>query len=473
MRGASTKNPNQWHAGTASALLPGLGQLSVGRKRIGWSLVVASLFAVVALIALVVVNGSTEVAAWLVDPDILMAILLVNLVVLVVRLWSTASAWRSAGGVIGIGLSALLVVVTIPHVAVGYVVSESRSALEEIFVTEPVAALVTTTTTSTPTTSTSLIGDPLVPANPIPFSLTTTTTTLPLETERLTVLLLGGDAGPDRTGLRTDTMIVATIDTLTGEAVMFGLPRSMGGFEFSDGQVFPGAGQGLLNEVYRYGGWYPERFVGIDPGAIAVMDVASHLLDIPIDYFVLVDLVGFAELVDAFGGVDVYVPRRIPAPIYNRETGARTNLTLEPGHQHMDGDIALAFARSRTGTTDYDRMGRQRCLLAAFAEQINPVTVFSNFGPILASMRENLTTDIPIEQLPALVKLAPIVSMENTLVVGFDLGYRQGFTANGLAKPNVEKIRNAVALAIADPERARIELGIPPASEICEEHQVE
>lgn len=88
-------------------------------------------------------------------------------------------------------------------------------------------------------------------------------------------------------------------------------------------------------------------------------------------------------------------------------------------------------------------------------------------------MRENLTTDIPIELLPALVKLAPIVSMEITLVVGFDLGYRQGFTANGLAKPNVEKIRNAVALAIADPERARIELGIPPASEICEEHQVE
>ena len=85
-------------------------------------------------------------------------------------------------------------------------------------------------------------------------------------------------------------------------------------------------------------------------------------------------------------------------------------------------------------------------------------------------MRENLTTDIPVELLPSLVKLAPLVSMEDTLVVGFDIGYRQGFTSNGLAKPNVEKIRSAVELSIADPKRARIELGIPPASEICEEN---
>ncbi len=468
MSGARTKNSDPLHAAAGSAVWPGLGQLLVGRKRIGWSLALTSLMILIAMLALVVVKGLNQTMAWLVDPTVLLLILVANVGVLGVRLWSTVNAWRVAGGrLIGMGLLALLLFVAFPHMAIGYVAWEARSALNEIFVNEPVAVLPPNTVA---TTSTVLNNDkPEVSPVPIPPSSTTTTTTFPLGTERLTVLLLGGDAGPDRTGLRTDTMIVASIDTLTGEAVMFGLPRNMGGFEFSNGQLFPGADEGLLNEVYRYGGWFPKRFGGIDPGASAVVDVASHLLNHPIDYFVLIDLVGFAELIDAFGGLEVYVPRPMPAPIYDRQTGEHTYVTLEPGIQYMDGDLALAFARSRTRSSDYDRMGRQRCLLAAFADQVNPVSVFSSFAPILESMTKNVTTDIPIEQLPTLVKLAPGMSMENTLVVGFGLGYRKGFTPNGLAKPDVEKIQSAVELAISDPERARIELGIPPASEFCQE----
>lgn len=423
-RGDSATTPPR--AGVASALLPGLGQIATGRRRAGWSLVALSASAILISMGLLLAGGTAETAATFVKPDVLLAVSVANLVVLCIREWSTADAWHRAGGrLITTGLAALLVFVALPHVAVGYYVWQSRSTINEIFVAKPVGTAVATTTSST--TSTSLV-NPLVPANTLPLS-TTTSTTLPLDTNRLTVLLLGGDAGPGRIGVRTDTMIVATIDTATGDAVLFGLPRNMGGFEFSNGQVYTSSEQGLLNEVYRYGTWYPERFGGVDPGASAVMDVASTMLGLPIDNFVLVNLVGFAELIDAFGGVEVNVPRSIPAPVFDRERGTHINVVIEEGTHHMDGDLALAYARSRTGTSNYDRMGRQSCLLTAFADQLNPFSVMLNFDPVLASLEQRVSTDIAVDDLPDLMKLAPKVAMDRTLVIGFENEYRKGYTA--------------------------------------------
>jgi LCP family protein required for cell wall assembly len=461
-RSDSTTTPTR--AGVASALLPGLGQVATGKRRIGWVLVALSLSALLIAAVMLLAGHTSDTAANLVNPDVLLTLFVVNLLVLAIRGWSTADAWHRAGGrLIAAGLGALLLFVAVPHIALGYYAWQSRSTINEIFVTEPAA---TAAAPAIPSTTTTSLADPLVPANTIPL-ITTTSTTLPLGTDRLTVLLLGGDAGPGRIGVRTDTMIVATIDTTTGDAVLFGLPRNIGGFEFSNGQVYTSSEQGLLNEVYRYGTWYPERFAGVDPGASAVMDVASTMLGLPIDNFVLINLVGFAELIDAFGGVDVKVTRDIPAPVFDREQGTHTNIVIEEGIHHMDGDLALAFARSRTGSSDYDRMGRQRCLLTSFADQLNPFSVMLHFDPILASLKQNVSTDIPVDDLPDLMKLAPKVALDRTLVVGFDNEYRKGYTAKGLAKPDIEKIQQAVELATTDPERARIELGIPPASQAC------
>jgi LCP family protein required for cell wall assembly len=423
----------------------------------------------------VVDEGALGVVAWLVDPEFLLALVGLNLAVAAMRVWATAHAWVVAGGrLASIGLLAVVAVVSVPHVAVGYYGLHTRSTLMRVFtvVPDPVmsSALgqVTTITAATSTTVLTTTSGPhqtLVAPMTIPTSSTTTTIALPLGTERFTVLLLGGDAGPHRPGLRTDTMIVATIDTLSGDTALFGLPRNMGGFTFSDGSSFPGSSRGLLNEVYQWGWRNPDRFPGIDPGASAVLDVASNLLGIPIDHFVLVDMVGFAEVVDVLGGVTVDVRKEILAPIYDRATGGHTMAIIPTGVQSLDGDLALAYTRSRTGSNDYDRMARQRCLLAAVGEQLEPISLFARLPAILDTVEQSVTTDIPLSKIPYILNLAPSISSDRVVVIGFDRGFRDGRTENGLARPDVDAIRAAVQTAISGEVAA--DTGQSRASDVC------
>src|SRR5207248_2895370 len=79
---------------------------------------------------------------------------------------------------------------------------------------------------------------------------------------------------------------------------------------------------------------------------------------------------------------------------------------IQPGRQHLNGDQALWFARSRTNATDYDRMGRQRCLIQFLVEQKSPTDVLANFRSVAAATTSNISTNLPQSVLPALVALA-------------------------------------------------------------------
>lgn len=427
-----------------------------------------SLVFLAASAAAVAVDGVLGVIRWLVDPELLLTLLLLNLVVASVRICSTTHAWLIAGGrLASLGLMVMLFLVAIPHIALGVYGLETRSTLLSVFPTAepapvPMAETTTTgellTTTTEPATTTTMLTTSsgqirlLVPELMLPTTTaapTTTTTTLPLGTERFTLLLLGVDSGPGRSGARTDTMIVASVNTVTGDAALFGLPRDMGGFTFSDGSTFPGLSRGLLNEVYQWGWRNPDRFGGTDPGATAVSDVASTLLGIEIDHFVLVDMVGFAELVDVLGGVTVEVNRELLAPLYDRSNGSHTMITIASGQQAFGGDLALAYARSRTGSNDYARMARQRCLLTALGSQLEPLRIFGSFPTLLDTIRNRVTTDIPLSKIPYIVNLAPNLAAERVIVVGFDRNYRSGFTSNGLPTPDVPRIQAEVQHALA------------------------
>ena len=468
MRVAGSRHPSPLGAATASAAFPGWGQVRVGYRRTGSALIAGSLVFLAASAAAVAVDGALGMIRWLVDPELMLTLLLLNLLVASVRICSMTHAWLLAGGrLASVGLIVMLSLVAIPHVALGVYGLETRSTLLSVFPTEEpgtVAMAETTTsgelltTTTQPTTTTTLLTTSsgkirlLVPELMLPTTTaapTTTTTTLPLGTERFTLLLLGVDSGPGRSGARTDTMIVASVNTLTGDASLFGLPRDMGGFTFSDGSTFPGLSRGLLNEVYQWGWRNPDRFGGTDPGATAVSDVASTLLGIEIDYFVLVDMVGFAELVDVLGGVTVEVNREVLAPLYDRSNGSHTMITIPAGQQALGGDLALAFARSRTGSNDYSRMARQRCLLTALGSQLEPLRIFGSFPTLLDTIRNRVTTDIPLSKIPYIVNLAPDLAAERVIVVGFDRNYRSGLTSNGLPMPDVPRIQADVQQALA------------------------
>jgi LCP family protein required for cell wall assembly len=417
-----------------------------------------------------------EVAAWAADPDVLLAVVLANLAFLVIRLFSTGHAWLAGGGRRVFAVLVLAVIVAIPHAAIAWVGLETRDSLLKVFpeeeapvVAAPTATTSPTTTTTLPTTTTTeFVITPVASAAPGEYAnevITRSDVPLwrPFGEERLNVLLLGGDAGPGRRGLRTDTMMVASIDPVSGDTALIGIPRNYGGVTFKDGTEVPVR---LLNAVYGWGNRNPEGFDGPDAGAAATRDVIENITGLEIDHYMLVDLTGFAELVDAFGGVRLDVTRPIDGPLYDPEGGGYEMVRIEPGEQVLDGGHARAYARAWYGTSDYSRMGRQRCIVASMARDADMMGLVSRLADILTVIETNTSTDIPLETVPDLIRLSARVESEHIRVIGFDGKWRVGRTVEGAAVPDVKRIRDAVREVIENPGTSE-DIGALTADAAC------
>src|SRR4029450_11705224 len=110
----------------------------------------------------------------------------------------------------------------------------------------------------------------------------------------------------------------------------------------------------------------------------------SALLGIRVDYYALVNLLGFADLVDALGGVEIDVKERLGGEGARPAWGEpKPRIDVVPGHTYrFYGREALAYVRSRKDSRDYTRMARQRCFLSAMADQLDPVSVLRHFGSL-------------------------------------------------------------------------------------------
>lgn len=231
---------------------------------------------------------------------------------------------------------------------------------------------------------------------------------------RINILLMGGDAGKGRVGLRPDSMTVASVDEQTGRTVLFSLPRNLEDVPFPVTsplhKVFP-KGYGckdhscMLNAVYTYASQHKDLYPGVkDPGAKATEEAVEGATGLKINYYVLVDLKGFQALVDAVGGINMDISRRLPIgggpthPIYGY---------VEAGKNvHLDGYHALWFARSRSSDSDYARIARQKCVMSAMLNQLDPVTVLTKFNRIAKAGKEIMETNIPTSNLNTLMSLA-------------------------------------------------------------------
>lgn len=238
---------------------------------------------------------------------------------------------------------------------------------------------------------------------------------------RYNILLLGGDAGPDRDGLRPDSISVVSIEDATGKVSMFGLPRDLYGMPFSAGSpmlsLYPDGYDDncnvdvcMLNSIYtevmlKSPELYPNAVAeGSDPGIEAMRDAVEGSLGIEIQYYVLIDMEGFEQLINALGGVTIDVKERLP--IGGSEDLSDVGAWIEPGVQHMDGNRALWYARSRHSTDDYDRMSRQREVQQAMLEQMDPANVLTRFQDVAKAGSDVVKTDIPQGTLGHFVELA-------------------------------------------------------------------
>lgn len=265
------------------------------------------------------------------------------------------------------------------------------------------------------------------------------------------ILLLGADSGEGRDSMRFDSISVVSVNAETGAVTITGIPRDMPHFPFSDGpmkDLYPDVHQGFADptcgwgsginqlrtevEVCRDGAaLYPDAVAnGSTPAVEATKDAAEGILGIQIPYYVFIDMHGFAALIDALGGIDITVAERLPkggGPAYEGQPAEDWAIGwIEAGEQHMDGDTAQWYARSRYTTSDFDRMKRQRQLQEAILAQFTPGTVLTRFNEIAVAGSAIVETDLPQSMLPYFTELAlkakeqPVSTIELTPEGGID-----------------------------------------------------
>lgn len=444
------RGPDPLVAAALSAIWPGLGHFG-HRTRRALLFANGTLMAYVFALGYVVARGTRTLLLWTVDISSLRILMVGSLLVLACRSAVAVDAYRTAdrrywrwrhkprrrvGTAITLTLVAALIAA--PHVVVIRLASAQLALLSDVFVaTNTLTAAPTPLPTSSPTTSLPEAGEadssgPTVPVTQATTPAPATSTTAPAPqqltwdgADRLTIALLGSDAGFDRVGVRTDTIIVVSIDVATGDAAAFSVPRNWRHVTFPDGtaaaELWPDGYPEIVNEIYGLGLRRPEAFPRVDdPAGHAIKSALAQLTGLPIQYYVLLDMVGFVKVIDLFGGIDLQVSETIDERIKPiLPDGPPVFITVEPGYHHFDGLTALGYVRARTGTTDWHRMTRQRCVVGALLDQVPRMELVYRYADLTDIIASHVSTDIPIDRLSDLMGLADKLDTSRIVTVNF------------------------------------------------------
>jgi LCP family protein required for cell wall assembly len=245
---------------------------------------------------------------------------------------------------------------------------------------------------------------------------------------RFTVLLLGSDARGGRLAGRTDAMIVASVDPVTGRAAAFSIPRDMVNFPLSPRRRFAGK----INALYQALAHSPTLSIRRDPGG-ALRKIVGATLGIEIDAYALLGFTGFRKLVNNVGGLDVYVARTFRDPTYSIRRG-RHGITFTRGWHHLRDLVALAFARTRHGDNDYARARRQQQLVASAVGKVQ-ARGLDALAVLITASSGLVKTDLPLAYAPlafAMVGRADLAHAPRTVFGPRTFAISVGGTSNML-----------------------------------------
>jgi LCP family protein required for cell wall assembly len=432
-------------------VLPGAGLIKAKKRLLGGAIL--AFFTLLAATTLAVGFGNQgALMDFVTNPTVLNSLsvaLLAVAVLWVVVICATHLSLRPEGcgkgkrAVGALAVTLLALAVTAPSAAVANITYSTGDAIDDIFNKENQGVTVPS----------------LAPVDPW------------ADKPRLNVLLLGSDSSPELYGrsekgnnIRTDTVIVASIDTKTGDTTLISLPRQTAHMpfpkdsplhkKFPDGFYDGSSGTNaefFLNAMWRnLPNMVDDDILGnaktLSQDALKLSVGTATGLDI--DYFVLLNLDGFVDFIKAIGGITVNV--NYPVPIGGQK-GPGYDIKpvdyIQPGpDQHLNGKRALWFARGRYGLDDYSRIERQRCVINAVVQQTTPATVLASYQSIAAAAGKSIRTDIPANALPALLDLAGRVQGTKMRSLYFVNG-KNGFKS---ADPDFKLMRSQVQKALAD-----------------------
>ncbi|RMG95246.1 MAG: LytR family transcriptional regulator [Chloroflexi bacterium] len=238
----------------------------------------------------------------------------------------------------------------------------------------------------------------------------------------INILLLGSDAPLSTGDTRTDTIIIVAINQDGPTASILSIPRDLYVY-------IPGWTMNRINTALAHG-----SAIGYPGGGIGLLkQTILYNFGIPIHYYARVDFEGFKEIVDAIGGVEISVSCefkdwRLKSPELDPQDENNWEVyTLEPGIYHMDGDLALWYARSRLMSNDFDRGRRQQQLLHAIFNQGVDLGLISQIPTFWNVYREKVDTDLDIGRILQLATLAPAIR-ENGIQHLYLAGKTQSWT---------------------------------------------
>lgn len=503
-QGPQPRARSAFAAAFLSLLFPGLGHAYAGAPMRGLAFAALPVLFLALALGFVLRADRFELLGFVVQPWVLTVVFILNIAFALYRLAAVVDAWRvarflnegdaSGTGRLGrarlpvsplsvAGVAAVCLVLLGGHVAV---------ARYDLLAMEFVGCVFTDSTSpeceepapsDDPSASPDGSGEPSsAPSDePAPTPIGTVapgsaapTASLPPwdGTEPLHVLLIGADEQGG--GHNTDTLIVASIDPVSKRVALFQLPR-----DTVDVPVPAGPARSVWGRTYggKINSWFVQNRGRADlwPGSDrtrgynALKAILGELYGIDIRYYVEVNFDGFREVVDTLGGVNVNVQIPISDDRFPSDEGRLRRLYIPAGPQHMTGDEALRYARSRHTTTDFDRGRRQQRVLVSLQQQADVGTIVARLPELVDSLKTSIRTDIPVGELPKLVALADGVDTRNIRSYVFTPSYYAREILRPIYKliPNVDRIQAAVANAFkADPaiEERRERLGAEGAT---------
>lgn len=491
---APAPNRSAFTAAFLSFLLPGLGQAYAGRYRRALVFVLPAVALGLAALGLLASYGLVDFGLWLSQTSVLGPLAIGNAVLFVYRAIACLDAYALALGpaaatpapshgpsAIGqalvravrrahplsmAGLVAVLLVLTADHAFAAYWDARFYDAANRVF--SPVVI---------PTANPSATDEP-VPTVTLPAQ-----ETLPPDVTlqpwsgngRLNILLVGVDA---TSAFRTDTMIVVSIDPDSHRVAMFSLPRDTYALPMPPksrlSSLWGSTFDYKLNALWQYSD--PYRTLFPHGGVDALKQAVGYTLfgnQAAIQYYVLVDFAGFQKVVDTLGGVTVNVPYPVvdegyPGNAASGHSGEHYRVYIPAGIQHMDGDQALTYARSRHGSGDFDRSARQQRILVALQQQANLDQISAHLSDLVSTLSTTIHTDIPQGPgvMGSLIRLARQIKSADIQTYAFGIpgyGYyvatSSGTSGVALNIPAIRKVVDGAINGQAAPDQLQAAIG--------------
>ena len=458
--GQASRAPSAPRLLILNAIFPGLAHLVAGRAR--WALLLALpiLLPLIVLLVFAAATSTTSLAARFLDPQVLTVLLVVQLALLLWRLFAIGAVGmltpvRARGATLAAMLVAAALVVG-PQLVLASLTMDARDAAAEVFQPVDEGGAWVPDASAPPISS----DDPaLAEGSPSPSDFPSASDGSPSASPsptpgvpRVNVLLIGMDSGVGRNTALTDSMIVASLDPVGRTVSMVSIPRDMVDVPLPDGRIFTQK----INSLVSYVGWHLAKFPGARDGQSVLAAALGSLLGIKIDLWAQVNLGGFVYLVDSVGGINIAVSDAFCDYRY-KEYGI-SGFNISPGWWHMNGDQALAYARVRkaAGESDFTRAGRQQEVIAALRDRLVRGGFLDNPGAFLKAAGQTVRTNIKPSFIADWIDVASKVTRADTfrVVINHPLVRGTSDARGSIQEPDLKAIR-ALATRLFTPTGVR------------------